>query len=280
VFYRVYRSDRPITAANIHQAERIDEVWPLSGWDGRMHEHMTRGEDWMGLNPEVLVPRYCIEPVPPGPLPRDGKRRKNNTLEWWNKELPLHTGLYVHQARKAGRSYYAVTALVNGVENTRDLAAANSPAKPVDETAGPGEPILYRVLNQASRRHGARETQFFVYWAAPPYANQARRPIHLMVGLPAGASDTVSVKYNPGDMYGSEIIRGTHPHSWKGKARILIVICDACFGNSRYWSSWNTLLSREQAKQHPYGKRMADLFAPWLRKLRPRLQAQAAPRKK
>ncbi len=44
-YYRVYRHHEPITAANLHQAERVDEVWPLSGWDGRMHEHLTRGED-------------------------------------------------------------------------------------------------------------------------------------------------------------------------------------------------------------------------------------------
>ena len=89
-----------------------------------MHQHQTRGEDWQGLDQNVLVPRYCIEPTPPGKLPRDGQRRKDNAAEWWAEELPLHTGLYVHQPRRAGKAHYAVTALVDGVENTRDVTAA------------------------------------------------------------------------------------------------------------------------------------------------------------
>ena len=119
-------------------------------------------------------------------LPRDGPRRKNSAAEWWAKELPLHTGLYVHRPAAAGKAYYAVTALVDGVENTRSLTPANSLVKPVTETVGPGEPLMYRWLAQDYRRgrnSQPRETQFFVYWAAPPYANQPRRPIHLMVGL-------------------------------------------------------------------------------------------------
>ncbi len=276
VFYRIYRHHKPITAGNLHRATRLDEVWPLSGFDGRMHQHRTRGEDWMGLDPEVLVPRYCIEPTPPGKLPRDGRRRKNNAAEWWAKELPPRTGLYVHQTRAAGKAYYAVTALVDGVENTRVLTAANSLAKPVVETVGPGEPLMYRWLAQDHRRGRSsqpRETQFFVYWAAPPYANQPRRPIHLTVGL-AGEkpSEKVIVTYNVGDMYGSDLILGTHAHAWKGDSRIAAIVCDGCFGSSTYWSSWNTLLSREQAKNQPYGKRLADLLTPWIKKLprRPR----------
>jgi hypothetical protein len=127
---------------------------------------------------------------------------------------------------------------------------------------------MYRWLDQSSKRHGRRESQFFVYWAAPPYANQPRRPIHVMVGL-AGEepSEKVIVSYNVGDMYGSDLLLGTHVHTWKGTARILAIVCDGCFGSSKYWSSWNTLLSREQAKQEPYGQRLADLFTPWVRKL-------------
>ncbi len=227
------------------------------------------------------MPRYCIEEDPPGELPRGGKRRKDNPAEWWARELPLHTGLYVHQPKSPGKAYYAVTALVGGIENTRDLTAANSLPRPVTETTGPGEPILYRWLRQDLRRGQAvtpRETQFFVYWAAPPYANQPRRPIHLMVGLSGEKpSGEVVVKTNIGDMYGSEIIRGTHLHSWKGDARILAIICDACFGARHYWSSWNTLLSREQAKREPYGERLAELLTPWARKLPRRAPAAPAP---
>jgi len=268
IFYRIYRHDRPITAKNLHEATRVDEIWPLSGYDGRMHQHMTRGEDWQGLDPNVSVPRYCIEPTPPGELPADGKRRKNSAREWWAKELPLHTGLYVHRPAKAGKAYYAVTVLAGGVENTRAFSAGNSLAQPIAETVGRGEPLMYRWLDQSSKRGGVRESQFFVYWAAPPQANQPRRPIHIMVGLPGEKpGGKVIVSYNVGDMYGSDLIKGTHVHTWKGNARMMAIVCDACFGGSSYWSSWNTLLSREQAKKEPYGKRMAELLTPWAAKL-------------
>jgi hypothetical protein len=268
VFYRIYRSDRPITAGNLAAAERVDEIWPLSGYDFRVHEHVTRGEDWMGLNQNVVVPRYCIEDPPPGPLPWKGERSLPN---WWGKPLPLHTGLYVHQPRKAGKAYYAVTVLENGVENTVDVGAANSIAKAVDETVAPAEPILYRVLDQSRgdwRNRRPRETQFFVYWAAPPYANQPRRPVHLMIGLQGEEpSDKMSVRYNIGDMYGSEINAGTHVHQWRDFGIVFSVVDDAAFGSQHYWSSWNTLLSREQAKREPYAGRIVKLFTPWVKKL-------------
>ncbi|KKK92855.1 hypothetical protein LCGC14_2698730, partial [marine sediment metagenome] len=272
VFYRIYRSAGPITAANLPAAELLDEIWPLSGYDGRMHEHLTRGEDWMGLNPANDVPRYCIERPPGGVLSAKGAK------PWHGKGLPLHTGLYVHRPAKAGKGYYAVTVLSGGVENTVNIGPGNSLARPVTETIGAGEPILYRVMDQThkrGRRVQIRETQFFVYWAAPPYANQPRRPIHIMVGL-AGAkpSGKLITEYNVGDMYGSEIIRGTHVHAWKDAAFVFRVICDGSFGNKGYWSSWNTLLSREQAKNEPYAERMAKLFTPWVRKLPKRVAAE------
>ncbi|KPK79882.1 MAG: hypothetical protein AMJ81_12675, partial [Phycisphaerae bacterium SM23_33] len=279
VFYRIYRSEKPITAANLHQAERVDEIWPLSGYDFRMHEHMTRGEDWMGLNGDAYVPRYCIADPPAGPLPPNGTYGKANEPQWWNQQLPLHTGLYVHQAPKAGKSYYAVTALVNGVENTRDLTAANSLPEPVEETVVAGEPILYRWLDQSregGRGRQARETQFFVYWAAPPYANQPRRPVHLMVGLqdPAPQKEML-VRWTVGDMYGSEINAGTHLYEWPKGSIIFSIIDDAAFGGKGYWSSWNTLLSREQAKQEPYTERMVGMFSPWVKKLSMRAPREA-----
>jgi hypothetical protein len=227
-----------------------------------MHEHQTRGEDWVGLNPNAPVPRYCIADPPDGPL----------GAFWWGEQLPLHTGLYVHQPRKPGKCYYAVTVLENGVENTIDLSNANVIGEPVEEKVAPGEPILYRVLDQARRRGrkvSLRETQFFVYWAAPPFANQPRRPVHLMVGL-AGenpAERKMNVRYNVGDMYGSEINAGTHVHQWKDFGIVFSIIDDAAFGSSQYWSSWNTLKSKEQAKREPYAGRMAKQFTPWVKKL-------------
>ena len=46
-------------------------------------------------------------------------------------------------------------------------------------------------------------------------------------------SEKVIVRYNVGDMYGSELIKGTHVHTWKGAARVTAIVCDACFGSSK-----------------------------------------------
>jgi hypothetical protein len=193
---------------------------------------------------------------------------------WHGKQLPLYTGLYVHQPAQAGKAYYAVTALVEGVENTVSLGPGNSLSQPVDETVGLGQPVLYRVLDQSKEwPPGSRETQFFVYWAAPPYANQPRRPIHLLVGInnekPNGKT---KIRWNIGDMYGSEINSGTHVYQWKEDFQFnLALVCDGSFGGKGYWSNWNTLYSRDQAKQEPYAQRLVDLFQPFAEMLTARL---------
>ena len=291
-YYRIYRSSRPITAGSFASAELIDEVWPLSGYDGRVHEHVTRGEDWMGLNDKAYVPRYSIEAAPAATVKPTGKHRGGNP-EWRGKQLPLHTGLYVHQVSSPRttvamapmpiRSYYAVTVLTGGVENTRDFSPENSLLAPVDEKVDNGEPVLYRVLDQSrdgGRRGALRETQFFVYWAAPPYANQPRRPVHLMVGLQNPAPDKAMViRYSIGDMYGSEINAGTHLYEWPKGNPIFSIVDVAAFGNKQYWSSWNTLKSREQAKSQPYAGRIVGHFTPWVKKLEMRLAVAEKPDK-
>jgi len=272
-FYRIYRSDKPITAANLAQAERIDEIWPLSGYDARLHQHVVRGENWIGLDPDVWVARYCVTDPPAGTLPPTGEYRGRK--EWRGKQLPLHTGLYVHQPGKAGKAYYAVTVIAGGVENTRDLTAANSLAEPVAETVAAGEPILYRWLNQDTgprRKRIPRETQFFVYWAAPPYANQPRRPIHVQVGLVGPTpGPKLRARWSMRAMYGNEIIRGTHAREWRDHDRVLTVICDASFMTDGYWESWNTLRPmRDPSKRQPYSKRLVELLTGWAGKLRRR----------
>ena len=73
--------------------------------------------------------------------------------------MPLYTGLYVYQTEKVGEFYYAVTTCKNGVENTHDISDVNSLKTPVEEVVNPGEPILYRCLDQTTR-NVKWETQF------------------------------------------------------------------------------------------------------------------------
>jgi hypothetical protein len=275
VWYRIYRHDEPITAANLHEADFVDEIYPLSGYDGRIHQHTCRGENWTGLDPDVIVPRYVITDPPEGKLEPTGMFKK--LPEWRGRQLPLHTGLYVHQAREPGKAYYAVTVLVNGVENTADFSAANALAQPVDETVDPGEPILYRVLEQRighGRRAVPAETQYYVYWAAPPYHNLPRQPFHVMVSLPrADAGPKIALRSGVRDMYWSELVGGTHPYEWKkaGDGRLLNIIRDLPRRECGVNANCYTLRPRKPAKYQPYWDRIGDLLSPWAKTLEPRL---------
>jgi hypothetical protein len=274
VLYRIYRAERPITAANLAQAELIDEIWPLSGYDGRIHQHRVAGEVWRGLDPQVIVPRYTIVDVPSDKLKRDedyvdGRHR---SPQWTAPQIPLHTGLYVHQASKPGRCYYAVTTLVNGVENTRDLSAANALVEPIEETVGAGEPILYRRLDNSYRRGRAytyRETQFYVYWAAPPYANLPRVPIHLLAGVVGEdpkAKRTLRLHIGTDGMYYGELLHGTWIRKWGTTPHIAFTIFyDVQTSWQGYSDHMFTLRAPSQGTPQPYTKRLVDLLLNWAR---------------
>ena len=80
------------------------------------------------------------------------------------------------------------------------------------------------------------------------------------------------MRYAISDMYGSEIINGTHvTHLWKSSHKVMSIVDEAAFGSKDYWASHGTLLSREQVKKEPFTERIVKLFTPWIKKLEPRL---------
>ena len=277
VWYRIYRHAQPITAANLHEAERVDEIYPLSGYDGRIHQHRCRGENWQGLDPNVIVPRYIITDPPKGKLKPTGKGAKGGLGEWTGRQLPLHTGLYVHHPQAPGKSYYAVTVLENGVENTVDLGEANSLAEPVDEKPGDGEPILYRVLEQRighGRNATPAETQYYVYWAGPKYHNLPRHAFHVIVSLPsANAGPAVKTRSGVRDMYWSELVGGTHSYEWRkaGSGRLLNIVRSLPRRECGVNVNCYTLRPPKPKKYKPYWDNIVKRLTPWAAKVKPRL---------
>jgi hypothetical protein len=162
VRYRVYRHTERITAANIHEAERVAEVGPLSAYDRKMAVVTFKGEyiDQREVGGSI-IPVCCVQ---------DGK--------------PIRAGeaVCVHAPRKGGRSYYAVTCMLAGTENLRDIGGANSLAEPVAETPEPPRPVLQR-LQEIRYGHGVLE-RWYLFWLAPPYANLPGRALHVLVGEP------------------------------------------------------------------------------------------------
>jgi len=276
VLYRVYRSDSPIAADNLAAARLVDEVGILSGYDKRIRQLITHGEVTQGHDSNVIVPRYVMEHQEPGDLTKveDYQHGKQKYPQWLGKELPLHTGLYVHVPLKAARSYYAVVSCVNGVENTRDFSAANSLGAPVTEEPGPGKPILYRKLDLSrawSNKRTERHCLFYVYWAGPPRSNLPLVATHMVIGVEEPHSpEQRSMLVKPGlqDFYGSDLLHGTHLHDWRKRPHVVFqlepeVSYTAAIG---FHSSYRTLRAYSQGVVEPYTVRVLDATLTWARR--------------
>lgn len=157
VRYRIYRYSEPISAATISRAELVDEVPPLTCWN----------DEFYGLSPDANAPalRYAVEdgqgPVGPG------------------------TGICAHNPGSAGKSHYAVTLAINGEEDLSVFSGVNSLMAPLDETAGPGCPVLQRIEKPETFLYFDNPTlYYFVRWEAPPRSNLPSRPFDYLVGIP------------------------------------------------------------------------------------------------
>ena len=163
--YRVYRHSKRITAANIHQAEPLGETSPLSAYDQKMAVVTFKGEyiDQKEVGGSI-IPVCCIA---------DG--------------VPVRAGeaVYCHTPAKSGKAYYAVTTMLAGTENLRDIGNANSLPAPLAETLEPPRPVLQRL--QEIRPGQSVLERWHLFWPAPPYANLPRSPLHVLVGHPEKA---------------------------------------------------------------------------------------------
>ena len=172
VRYRVYRSERPI--ASIEGLEPIAEVPPLTCWNADYHGIYPR--------PEQKALRYVVEegqgPVPSG------------------------TGIYVHNPKRAGEAYYAVTVSIDGEEDT-SLGPSNTVPTALHETVGPGVPVLQRVVKPESFQYVDRPTlYYYVRWESPPNCALQGKPYDYVVAVPPNPAKPAPV--------------GIHLHCWGG----------------------------------------------------------------
>ena len=181
VRYRVYASAKPITAANLAEAEPLAEVEPLSGLNihGRSSDQVFKlGRqkmlDDMDYAKKVASNWYTIPPTEADNVVID-----RFVIPGSDKPLPNGAGLFVHHPRD-GKGYYAVTVMVNGREST----AAPAVAGPIDEKAGRGEPVLQREMDmKVLFDYPGRRLQY-VQWTAPPLSNLPGRYYNWGVFVP------------------------------------------------------------------------------------------------
>jgi len=257
--YRVYRHDKPITAASLKQATRLGEVEPLSGinvnaWSlERLINQVVFGNEDQGE-----LGRY-------GPFsgwnidsPQAGKLILPRFAVQAGKALAPGVGLYVHSAKAKALAYYAVTAVAAGEENTADFGTANSLAKPVAEAAATWQPV-----EQAAGKpfgfdfRGTRH--FYVTWVAPPLAP---KPMYFnwSVLVPPNCKSPAPVElsfHGPGFSYARPSVKFFDRS---------IQICPHDFPFSG-WYGYNDALATggeaEDGKVRPYTIRRIDAFLKW-----------------
>ena len=263
--YCIYRHTKRITTDNLHQAELIARVKPLSGWnvnarnidrpidqyiataDGLMVGHwnpfnVARVDDNYGL--DCPIERFVIA---------DG-----------SDPLRRGTGLYVHTPGQAGKAYYAVVTALNGVENTRDITSSNAPAAAVTESAGAGEPVCQGELPKMPFFNYAQKRLQYVRWVAPPQVNVPSQYYNWSVGVPEPLGKAVPLELN--------LHRDGHSF-WRTHYRIernSIVICPYDFPVKSWWygyhESLGTLKSFKSGAIQPYTERRLLAFIDWAAK--------------
>ena len=172
VRYRLYRSPSPITG--LSGLKPLAEVGPLTCWNPDYYGQEPRGD-----KPAL---RYVIEEA--------------------GEPLAAGMGLYVHNPAATGNAYYAVTRVVDGVENT-NLRQGNTLADSVAETQGPGVPVLQRIEKPKQFVYiNAPTVHYFVRWESPPNSTVENRPIDYLVAVPPKPAEPAPV--------------GIHLHAWGG----------------------------------------------------------------
>ena len=265
--YRIYASKTRIAATNLLDARLVAEVGPLSCWNVN------------GRNMEYLIGQAMIESDEIGELARD----YGGHMYTWGPDsprmdrypvdrfvidakagpLPPGTGLYVHHPAEAGRRYYAVVSCRGGVENTRELSAANSLEEPVEESVGIGEPVRQGkgLWGPFFDYPGTRWV--YVQWCAPPLCPLPSMYFNWTLLLPPGLGDGAKV---PGELYLHRGGNWSHAKPRKKLIRASIQIAPHDFPASGWYgynSSFGTLRSYKAGAVSNHTHRRIFAFLEW-----------------
>ena len=146
VRYRVYRSDKPITAATLGSARLLADVAGGSRFNTRQVRRIWRGEQTPSdLDEKYVAVRLAVEP---------------------EKPLPSGVGMYVHTVEARGVGYYAVVAAVNGVENTTLITSANT-SGPIREAVAAPEPVVCKKIVHPLKKQAATYVQLWCNYYCP-----------------------------------------------------------------------------------------------------------------
>ena len=255
--YRVYRSGKPITLKTIGQSQLACEIpGYISGWNVRVAAvtRVPRGTKrkrsplWPGsVPPQAPVVRYRVGP------------------EAKPAELSRERALAVISPRRAGESYYAVTACIDGREALAALGAGNSLPAPVKET-----PCTFPVgIHQRTNVARSSTNEIFNTWMSEPFNNtpsQAELAILRWNKVSYGDRDhpvplwLFTNSYSGGTTADlGEMCYGARRHI-KGALRLTVT-------SPGVWQGWHecigTLKGYDQGVVHPYPQLRVLAAARW-----------------
>jgi len=243
--YRVYAHTAPITAANIGKARLVHEAIPGSVY---IDERVARGK--VGeQGPTFLKKGQALQRV-----------RIDTT-----GPLAPGTGFYPHTVRKAGKVWYAVTAAINGAENTTDFSDANV-VGPIDQKVTTPQPILYAEKATKLRRpEGAvHHQQWYTWWLAWEMTPYPKRY-------------DVVLDYCPQTMEKPAAFIITRGHAWisvpepprQPTPRKNIVMSHCSDNPNAFWmgipNSYHNLRDRRQAIWRPWPQYRTDFLIKWVK---------------
>ncbi len=164
ISYRIYGSATPITSVTGMQP--ITTASLFSGWNLELYGRYTCDE----TEPAI---RYVL-PDETTPLAAD-------------------IGLAVCQAQQSGPYYYAVTVVVDNVENTA-ISSENSLTQPIEETVEPGVPVLQRVKTDVTFcKVNHADLYYYCRWESPPNSSIQCKVYDYLVAIPPNLQTPAAV---------------------------------------------------------------------------------------
>ena len=266
VRYVVYRSEKPISAETLHEAELIARVKPLSCWN-------ANGRSVEKAIDHVIATQYTLKWGHWNPFAAasvDGAFGRDCAMERLvikDGEAPLAraTGIYVHTVSKPGKAYYAVITAIDGTENTIEFSKDNSATEALAETPASSEPVFQKEFPSSPYWNYAEKRYHYVRWEAPPNVNLPSQYYNWVVAVPLKLGEKVPLEVS--------LPRGGGRSYWRTQYRISpdsIILTPHDFPLSTWWygyhESFGTLKSFKQGVIQNYTERRLLSFMDWVGK--------------
>jgi hypothetical protein len=209
--YRIYRSSQPIDAYTIRNAELVDEIGVLSGWNTEYSQ-----ASWGGR----ILPMYPIDDM---------------TL------APFGTGIYVHRVKAVGDGYYAVSRSIDGAEDLSTwIPGFNTTAAAAAESLGTGMVLQWKVAGPETFDYVSNVMKYyFVKWETSPDTwSSPNKPHNYLVAVPPGPAGArpITVALH---CYGGTMETGYGAWRESGNGSLLVATHDIPISPYDWWIGYH-----------------------------------------